>query len=209
MEPDPILIGAPLPEAKAALLCLHGRGVDGSDLAPIGEALDLQGWHLRFPHAPLPFPGGGRAWYEGGPGKGEGIPAAATRIAEEVSILEEGGAPTDRIAILGFSQGMVVGLHAALRHPRRLGAVVALSGYLYAPERIAAEASEANRDVPIFLAHGSADPLIPVDSAREARSVLEGQGYPLEYREYPVGHGVTPTEIRDIREFLRRVTDDG
>ena len=205
MSMETIEIGEPLDRARAALLCLHGRGVDGRDLAPVAEELGLAGWHFSFPHAPLPFPGGGRAWYEGGPGKGVGIPAAAEQVREELRRLEEGGVPSRRIGILAFSQGVVVGLHAALRHPRRLGCVVALSGYLYAPEKSGSEASEANGDLPIFMGHGRDDDLIPVDVARKAATHLKDEGYPVDYREYPMGHGVSPEELEEVRTFLNKL----
>ena len=204
MTPPHIELGAPIEEARAVLICLHGRGVDGSDLAPIGDELALPGWHVRLPNAPLPFPGGGLAWYAGDPGQEKGIRSAARSIGEEVSRIESAGVSSRSVAILGFSQGAVVGLHAALRHPRRLGAVIALSGYLYAPEKISEEASEASRDLPIFIGHGTSDPLLPVDGAQRAASLLEEQGYPIEYHEYPIGHSISVEELADIAEFLSK-----
>ncbi|MCZ6689934.1 MAG: alpha/beta hydrolase-fold protein [Planctomycetota bacterium] len=205
MTPPRIELGAPIEEAKAVLICLHGRGVDARDLAPIGDELALPGWHVRLPNAPLPFPGGGLAWYAGEPGREDGIDSAARGIGEEVSRIESAGISSRSIAILGFSQGAVVGLHSALRHPSRLGAALALSGYLYAPEKTSEEASEASRDLPIFIGHGTSDPLLPVGGAQTAAKLLEEQGYPIEYHEYPIGHSISVEELADIAGFLRRV----
>ena len=197
-----ITSGAAPAEASGVLLCLHGLGVDATDLAPLGDELGLDGWHFVFPHAPLDRPEGGRVWYPQGPGKHEGIAAASESVRAELEWLEAAGVASGRLAILGFSQGSVVGLHAALRFPRRLGAAVGLSGYLYAPEAIAAEAHLANADLPLFLAHGTGDPLLPVEGAREAAEFLVERGYPAEYHEYAIGHEICDEEIDAVRRFL-------
>lgn len=209
-SPSSSITHGPAPgDAAGVLLCLHGRGVDGHDLAPLAIELGLDGWHVVFPHAPLDWPGGGRAWYLPGPGKDEGIRVASEAIRAEIVALESAGAASRRIAVLGFSQGSVVGMHAALRHERRLGAALGLSGYLYAPEAIAAEASAANADLPLLIAHGTHDDLLPAAGARAAAEALRACGYPVEYIEYDMGHEICYEELLALRGFLLRAVPAG
>jgi len=104
---------------------------------------------------------------------------------------------------MGFSQGAVLALQAGLRAPRRLGAVVALSGYLPLGARtLQAESSAANMRLPIFLAHGSQDEVIGIDRARAARTSLQAMGHPVEWRSYPMGHEVDDAELVDLAVWL-------
>ena len=89
-----------------------------------------------------------------------------------------------------------------LRHAERLAGILALSCFLPLADRVGAEASPANRDVPIFLAHGTYDPVIPLARARQALETLTGLGYPVEWHEYPMPHSVCDEEIRDIGAWL-------
>ena len=107
--------------------------------------------------------------------------------------------------LAGFSQGGAIALHTGLRHAERIAGIMALSTYLPLAEKFAAEANAANRDVPIFMAHGSYDPVIPLARAAQSRGLLESLGYSLEWREYPMPHSVCPEEITDIGAWLRRV----
>ena len=96
-------------------------------------------------------------------------------------------------------------LQAGLRHPERLAGVMALSCYVPLAGTLAAEASAANRDVPIFMAHGTGDPLIPLTRASRAHQILTGLGYRVEWHEYPMPHSVCDAEIRDIGAWLGRI----
>jgi phospholipase/carboxylesterase len=107
--------------------------------------------------------------------------------------------------LAGFSQGGAMALHSGLRHPERLAGVMALSCFLPLAERLAAEASAANRDVPIFMAHGVDDPLIPLARARQAHAALSALGYHVDWHEYPMPHSVCDREILDIGEWLTAV----
>jgi phospholipase/carboxylesterase len=107
--------------------------------------------------------------------------------------------------LAGFSQGGAMALQTGLRHPARLAGLLALSSYLPLADRLAAEAHPASRDVPIFMAHGIGDDLIPVARARQSRDLLVALGYRVEWREYPMPHAVCPAEIRDIGTWLRGV----
>ena len=99
-------------------------------------------------------------------------------------------------------------LQVGLRHPARLGGLLVLSAYLPLAGTIAAEASAAGRGTPVFMGHGTADPLIPLARARAARDAVEALGCPVEYREYPIGHTVSDAEIRDLAAWLgQRIAD--
>ena len=96
-------------------------------------------------------------------------------------------------------------LQTGLRHPERLAGIMALSCFLPLADTVAAEASPANRDVPVLLAHGAHDPVIPLARARQAHEILTGLGYAVEWHEYPMPHSVSNEEIRDIAAWLGRV----
>ena len=208
------------PAPATSVIWLHGLGADGSDFVPIVPALGLRTpVRFVFPHAPMrPVTINGgmvmRAWYdvltlEGVRQEDEtGIRESAHRVEGLIAAeLVRGVAPA-RVILAGFSQGGAMALHVGLRHAARLGGLLALSAYLPLAHAVAAEASPAGRGTPVFLAHGTQDPLIPVARARMARNALAALGCPVDYREYPIGHTVSDAEIRDLAAWLaRRVTD--
>jgi phospholipase/carboxylesterase len=106
------------------------------------------------------------------------------------------------LILAGFSQGGAMALHTGLRHGQRLAGIMALSCFLPLADQLGAEASAANRQTPIFLAHGTHDPVIPLARARQAREALTRLGYPVEWHEYPMPHSVCDAEIRDIGAWL-------
>ncbi len=195
------------PQGQAALGCLitlHGRGVTGEDLVPIAEELHLPRLRYIFPHAPFPMQGmwGGRAWYDLPPHEEEGIQESRrllTALIEE--LVAEGWAP-ERIALTGFSQGAVMSLDVGLRYGKRLAGILALSGYLHAPERLHAERSPMAVGMPILLCHGTEDPLLPIEGSRQAARLLTAEGFPVTLKEYPMGHEVIPEELAEITRFL-------
>jgi phospholipase/carboxylesterase len=115
------------------------------------------------------------------------------------------GSSADRIVLAGFSQGGAIALQTALRHPHRLAGVLALSTYLPLQASLTTEKSGANLDLPIFLAHGSSDTVIPLSVAQRSRHRLEQEGYAVEWHEYAMPHSVCAEEVIDIRSFLLRV----
>jgi phospholipase/carboxylesterase len=115
------------------------------------------------------------------------------------------GVEDARIVLAGFSQGGAVALYTGLRHPRRLAGIVALSTYLVGGEALATEASPANRDVPIFMAHGTYDPVVHLAWAQASRDVLERGGWNVEWHEYPMEHSAMMEEVAVIGQFLQRV----
>jgi phospholipase/carboxylesterase len=117
------------------------------------------------------------------------------------------GVAARRIVLAGFSQGGAMALHTGLRCLERLAGIMALSCALPLADTVAAEASPANRDISIFMAHGTQDPLIPLARGAQARDLLGQHGYRVEWRDYPMAHAVCPQEIRDISAWLRTALD--
>ena len=202
------------PEPRAAVIWLHGLGADGHDFEPIIPELELeQAVRFVFPHAPMrPVTINNgmrmRAWYDifqfgGGPEDEAGI-RASQKIVEALIGAEKG----KKIVLAGFSQGGAIVLQAALRHAEALAGVLALSTYLPLAAKVQAEASSANRAIPIFMAHGQYDEIIPLDRAEASRDALQRLGYAVEWHAYPMPHSVCAPEIADISRFLNRVLQD-
>jgi phospholipase/carboxylesterase len=204
------------PAPAMSVIWLHGLGADGSDFVPIVPALRFHApVRFVFPHAPLrPVTINGgmvmRAWYdvltlEGVRREDEtGIRESARRVEALIAAEAARGVAPVRVILAGFSQGGAMALHVGLRHAAGLGGLVALSAYLPLTEAAAAEASPAGRRTPVFLAHGTQDPLIPLGRARTTRDALSALGSPVEYREYPIEHSVSDAEIRDLATWLAR-----
>ena len=119
-------------------------------------------------------------------------------IAREV----ERGIPESRILLIGFSQGAAMVLSGGLRHARRLAGIAALSGYLPLDQKLITERSPANADVPIFIGHGSVDPVVPQMLGMLARDFLRGLGYTIDWHGYPMAHQVCAEEIADLRRWI-------
>jgi phospholipase/carboxylesterase len=202
----------------ASVIWLHGLGADGHDFEPIVPELDLPDSlpvRFVFPHAPMQpvtINGGAvmRAWYDvyglGGVRREDaaGVRASQAAVEELLAREKKRGIPASRLVLAGFSQGGAIALQTGLRHPERLAGIMALSTYLPLADSLAAEASAANRDVPIFMAHGLHDSLIPIERAQMSRKLLERAGYRVEWHEYPMEHSVCAEEIADISSWLRR-----
>jgi phospholipase/carboxylesterase len=202
---------------RATVIWLHGLGADGHDFEPIVPELRLPpelALRFVFPHAPqrpvtVNMGMRMRAWYDilqlgGGPEDEAGIREAQGFLEELISRETKKGIPAGRIVLAGFSQGGAIALQAALRHPERLAGLLALSTYLPLRGTLAAERHAANRDLPIFMAHGQDDEMIGIDRAMQSRDALAGLGYAVQWRDYPMGHSVCPEEIADIAAFLVR-----
>jgi len=203
----------------AAVVWLHGLGADGHDFVDIVPLLRLPGSlavRFVFPHAPMqPVTINGgmvmRAWYDIRPGAGarredeQGIRQSQKHVEALIAREKARGVSAGRLVLAGFSQGGAMALQTGLRHPERLAGIMALSCYLPLGELVAGERSPANRDVPIFMAHGTGDPLIPLARARLGQEVLARLGYPVEWHEYPMPHAVCDAEIREIGAWLTRI----
>ena len=199
---------------SASIIWLHGLGADGNDFAPIVPEIRLPQLAIRFvfPHAPVrPVTINGnarmRAWYDitDGANRREderGVRASHALIEALIVREKKRGTKAERLVLAGFSQGGGIALHTGLRHPERIAGIMALSTYVPVGEKLSAEASAANRHVPIFMAHGTYDPVIPLDRAEQSRGLLESLGYPVEWREYGMPHSVCPEELADIGAWL-------
>jgi len=199
--------------ARGTVIWLHGLGADGHDFEPIVDELGLPDLRFVFPHAPvMPVTINGglpmRAWFDivglalDAPQDDAGIRASAAAVTRLIDAETSRGVPSERIVLAGFSQGGAVALHTALREPRRLAGVIGLSTFLPLADLLSAEKSEANAGLPILLAHGDADNVIPIRMAEVSRERLEREGYAVEWHRYPIAHTVSFDEVRDIARWL-------
>jgi len=211
------------PHPTASVIWMHGLGADGNDFAPMVPELglhDLPGIRFIFPHAPM-MPvtiNNGyvmRAWYDVTPGDLEGgsrkkadekgVRASQAAIVNLIARENQRGIASGNIVVAGFSQGGAIALQTGLRHRERLAGVMGLSTYLPLADTLPAEASAQNKDVPIFYAHGTDDPVIPFAMATASRDRLGALGYQVEWHEYPMQHSVCMEEIADIGKWLKKV----
>ena len=206
------------PNPSHAVIWMHGLGADGSDFVPIVRELKLPPLGIRFifPHAPMrPVTINGgfvmRAWYdivvqdlvrqEDERGIRESQDLVGQLIDKEIAR----GIPANRIALAGFSQGGVITLQTGLRYPKRLAGLLALSCYLPLSATLEKERSASNQDVPVFIGHGTADDIVPLQQGLGARDALSKLGYKPEWHQYPMPHSVHPDEIADIGAWFQRI----
>lgn len=205
--------------ATASVIWLHGLGADGNDFVPIVPELSLPRFlsvRFIFPHAPyrpVTINNGYvmRAWYDikalalQGPEDGEGIRASQQLTHDLIQQELDQGIALNKIVIAGFSQGGAIALQTALRYPRRLAGVMALSTYLPLRDSFAAELSAANRDLPILMCHGRQDPVVPFMLGERSRDALLAQGLKVDFRSYNMPHSVCAEEVMDIAAWLQKV----
>ncbi len=217
IESEAAVVLEPASTPDAAVIWLHGLGADGHDFVAIVAELRLppsMSVRFIFPHArprPVTINNGFvmRAWYDItslGPDRREdeaGIRESAEVVRKYVEQENARGIVSDRIVIAGFSQGGAIALQAALRHPQRLAGVLALSTYLPLQQSLAAEASPANRDVPILVCHGLNDGVVPATMGKAAHATLQSLGYPVEWHAYPMEHQVCMEEVVEISRWLQ------
>jgi phospholipase/carboxylesterase len=207
------------PHPSATVIWLHGLGADGHDFAGLVPELDLSACppiRFVFPHAPsMPVTVNGGyvmpAWYDIlGPNlvsqqDAAGIQASARAIVALIEHEVARGIPAERIVLAGFSQGCAMALHTGLRLPRRLAGIMALSGYLPLADRLTAERHPANAQTPIFMAHGTQDPVVVIARGEASRDALTALGQSVQWHSYPMPHSLHPHEIADISAFLTQV----
>jgi len=200
-----------------SVIWMHGLGADGNDFVPIVEELDLTGCPaIRFifpnaPHIPVSVNGGYvmPAWYDIRSADllnredEAGLRASQQAIDELIEIEQKNGA--EKIILAGFSQGCAMALQTGLRQSTKLAGLMCLSGYLPLHPTLQAEQNPANKNVPIFMAHGSADPVIPLQRAEQSRDVLKQLGYQIEWHEYSMQHSVCVQEIADMGSWIRKI----
>ena len=207
------------PNPTVAVIWLHGLGADGNDFVPVVRELNLDGCpaiRFIFPHAPtMPVTINGgyvmRAWYDilgtdlVRREDEAGLRKSQLAIEQLIANEKARGIPAERIILAGFSQGCAMTLQTGLRHPEKLAGLLCLSGYVPIHTTLEAERSAANQSTPIFMAHGTVDPVIPIFRAEQSRDLLQSMGYKIEWHEYPMPHSVSPEEIDHIGDWLRRV----
>jgi phospholipase/carboxylesterase len=209
----------PAAQAEKSIIWLHGLGADGNDFAPIVPELNLpKTLNVRFifpnaPVMPVSINNGYKmpAWFDIY-GVDLGSKIDATGIAKSVSTLGvliareiERGVATKNIVLGGFSQGAVIALIAGLTYPESLAGIIALSGFLPLAQETFANGSSANKHIPIFMAHGTEDPIVPINMGALSYEALKGAGYPASWHSYAMPHSVCGQEIHDITEFLLKV----
>lgn len=203
----------PNQEADASIIWMHGLGADGHDFEPIVDALNLPGVRFILPHAPyraVSINNGYemRAWFDifgldaDGPQDETGIRQSRQEIEALIAKEKAKGIAAHRIVLAGFSQGGAIALHTALRHTETLAGVLVLSSWLPLKTRLQQEAHLANRALPVFMAHGTFDSIVPLQTAENSARLLTEAGYPLTWQTYPMAHSVCDREVADIRQFL-------
>lgn len=214
---ESITLDPPSP-VTACVIWMHGLGADGNDFVPMVPELGLprdHGIRFVFPNAPtmaVTINGGYvmRAWYDIASAELDkradeaGVRRSQAAITELIDEQIAQGVASNRIVLAGFSQGGVIALQTGLRYPQKLGGIMALSTYLACAESLGAEASTSNRTLPIFMAHGSTDPVISIALAKLSKGRLETHGYQIKWHEYAMPHSVCAEEIDDIAAFLKR-----
>lgn len=207
------------PNPTQSVIWLHGLGADGHDFEPLVPALGMTtATRFIFPHAPVrPVTINGgmamRAWYDI-------LTPALVRVEDDAGILEseqmiadlikrenERGVATENIVLAGFSQGCAMTLHTGLRYPEKLAGLIGLSGYLPLADRAAPHWQAANQTTPIFLAHGTHDPVVALERGQSTERQLVSHGYDVQWHTYPMQHSVCPEEVHDIAQFLKSVLD--
>lgn len=209
----------PSGDITSSVIWLHGLGADGHDfesIVPELGVLETHGVRFVFPHAPhIPVTLNGgmvmRAWYDIRDGDlvnredSVGIRQSSQKVHALIKREIEDGRDPQRIVLAGFSQGGAVALHAGLRYEERLAGILALSTYLPLLEDLEFEAHPRNEGVPVFMAHGSEDPIIPLMRAERSKAALEARGYPVEWHNYTMQHSVCMQEVQHIAAWLRCV----
>lgn len=200
-----------------SIIWLHGLGADGHDFAPIVPELVRPQWpaiRFVFPHAPkrpVSINGGMpmRAWYDivsmdfRSRADAAGVAESVALVEELIAREEQRGIARERIVLAGFSQGGAITLSAGLRRSAPLAGLVALSTYLPEVDAAASQLVDGATAQPVFMAHGSADPVIPVQVAEHSMQVLKELGFHLEWHRYPMAHQVCAEEIHALGDWLQ------
>jgi phospholipase/carboxylesterase len=207
------------PNPTCSVIWLHGLGADGNDFVPIIPELHLANnpaIRFIFPSAPsMPVTVNGGyvmpAWYDivgrdlMDQEDAAGIKHSAASIVELIEREVQRGIAYKNIVLAGFSQGCAMALYVGLRLPHQLAGILALSGYLPLAMTLNLEKHSANQATPVFMAHGTYDPVVVLDRAQASHALLETLGYQVDWNEYPMEHSVNHEELQDISRFLQTV----
>jgi len=203
-------------DPRGTVIWLHGLGADGWDFVPIVKELDLpEELPLRFifpnaPVRPVTINNGYamRAWYDiamadiGRLPDEAGIRQSQAQVEALLAREKSRGIPAGRIVLAGFSQGGAIALHTGLRHTESLAGILALSTYLPLGETLDRESSDANDRIPVFMAHGTQDPIVPLSLAESSRTALAARGLSPEWHTYPMPHSVCAEDVAAISQWL-------
>lgn len=201
---------------KHTIIWLHGLGADGEDFVSVAEQMELPvPVRYIFPHAPknpVTINGGFvmRSWYDiadadiAARQDDAGIRASQAEIEKFIAVEKARGIPVENIFLAGFSQGGAIALHTGLRHPAKLGGILALSTYLPLADTLSQEVSLSALKTPILFAHGIHDPVVPHSLGKTSADKLQQLGFNIAWHEYPMPHSVCIDEIKDIERWLRR-----
>ena len=206
MKLDYLTFPEDLDRADYAMIGLHGRNANKYAFFPFVRQMGFLHTRWVLPSATY-FNAASpdvHWWYDNELRDPVEVQQSRDLISDLIAAQLDDGVAPENIFLVGFSQGAVMSVDTALRYPVRLGGIVSLSGYVVHPDRLEAELTEANRRIPIFLAHGTRDQILSIDVGRENHRILTGMGYDVEYHEYDTAHRVSSEETRDIRAFLHR-----
>ncbi|MGS2719361.1 alpha/beta hydrolase [Paraglaciecola aestuariivivens] len=207
----------PKTPAKAVVIWLHGLGDSGNGFAPIVPELKLPeelAVRFVFPHAPIrPVTINNgmsmRAWYDitsldfDNRADSQGVHESSQLVADLIQSEMDKGIPANKIVLAGFSQGGVIALHLGTRFEHSLAGIMSLSSYMSESQTLSEQAHIANKNTPILVAHGTHDDVVPVFLGNAAFKVLESNGYPVTWHEYPMQHNVCAEQIADISNWLQ------
>lgn len=207
------------PQVQYSIIWMHGLGANADDFFPIVPELKLSAAiRFVFPNAPIrPITINNgyamRGWYDilsldRLDQKQDEAGLLESKAAIEALIQKENarGIPSERIFLAGFSQGCAMALLTGLRYPEKLAGIIALSGYLPLHQQMPEKATDANKNTPIFWAHGDFDPVVPLDIAQMSHKLLDTMGYPIEWHQYPMEHQVCMEEIQALSAFINKHT---
>lgn len=209
----------PSTPATASIIWLHGLGADGHDFEGMVPALSLPehlGLRFVFPHAPhrpVTINNGYvmRAWYDISDASflhqqdAAGIQESAQALEKLIEREVDRGIASNRIILAGFSQGGAIALYTGLGYPQSLAGIMALSTYLPLRGESDLAACTSNKNIPVMMAHGTSDPIVPYTLAMQSKRLMEKSGYRIEWHAYPMGHSLCPEEITHISSWLTRV----
>lgn len=202
-------------DAKRSIIWLHGLGADGNDFVPMAQELNLPeelGIRFVFPHAPImPITLNGgyemRAWYDISSTlldtriDTQGIARSMKEIEKLIVEEENRGIPTKNILLAGFSQGAAMALTTGLKYKKPLAGIIALSGYLPPDNDI----PQPSYPLPIFIGHGTFDPIVPIQLGKKAATLLKDLHYDVTWQSYPMPHTVCLDEIKDISAWIKNI----
>lgn len=199
---------------KAVIIWMHGLGADGNDFAPVVPQFAITDLPIKFvfPHAkkiPVTINGGMvmRAWYDilamdiARHIDEEGILESEKLVIELIEDQVKLGFNYNQIVLAGFSQGGAMSLHVSSRLDKKIAGVIALSSYLPIPKQIT-NSKSVNKQTPIFMGHGTKDPVVPYSLGKSSRDAMIKAGYRIDWNSYPLQHGVSMEELADIKQWL-------